>query len=85
MAEKGKRGRPANEPGIPVWIGAALKMRRIAAGFSLEEFSARLQVSKSTVHRWETGTNSPKAEQLDSMCRILGCAKGDFGRDPKVL
>jgi transcriptional regulator with XRE-family HTH domain len=80
-----KSGRPANEPGIPVWKGAALKMRRIAAGYSLEDFSSRLKVSKSTVHRWEVGTNCPTSDHLEQICRILGAVKGDFSRDPKVL
>ena len=85
MTERGKRGRPANQPGIPVWKGAALRMRRLAAGFSLEDFSSRLKVSKSTVHRWETGSNSPNSDHVEAICRILGCVKGDLGRDPKVL
>ena len=40
--------------------GAARSIR-IAAGVSLAEVASQLEVSPSTVHRWETGLRSPRA------------------------
>jgi len=78
-------GRPRNNPGIPKWRPHALKLRRIAAGWTLNDLSERLQVSKSTVSRWETGLNTPTGDQLDQLADMLQVPKAVFAREPKIV
>ncbi|MCH7670473.1 MAG: helix-turn-helix transcriptional regulator [Acidobacteria bacterium] len=50
--------------------GAARSIR-IAAGVSLAEVARQLQVSPSTIHRWETGLRSPRAAAAERYGRLL--------------
>jgi len=81
---KSKGGRPLNEPGIPSWSGNALKLRRILAGWTIEDLAQRLAVSKSTVSRWETGMHAPPASQLAQLASLLDTPRAAFAREPKV-
>ena len=40
---------------------------------SQEELARLLGVDRSSVAKWETGTNYPRAEKLLAMARIFGC------------
>ena len=82
--KKNKGGRPLNQPGIPRWAGNALKVRRILAGWTVDDLAQRISVSKSTVSRWETGTHAPPAERLQQLATLLGAAPASFAREPKL-
>ena len=84
MADTNKGGRPLNEPGIPAWSGNALKVRRILAGWKVDDLAKRLNVSKSTVSRWETGTHAPPAVQIEHLAALLDTPRAAFAREPKV-
>lgn len=45
--------------------------RRIALGISVEELAGELQVSPSTVYRWESGATCPNLRMLVPVTRIL--------------
>ena len=50
--------------------GAARSIR-LAAGVSLAEVARQLEVSPSTIHRWETGLRSPRAAAAERYGRLL--------------
>ena len=82
-AEKNKGGRPRNSCGQG-WSGNALKVRRILAGWRVDDLAQRLGVSKSTVSRWETGTHAPPAVQIEHLAALLDTPRAAFAREPKV-
>jgi len=84
MAETKTGGRPLNQPGIPAWKGNALKVRRILLGWTVDDLAQRLNVSKSTVSRWETGRHAPPAAQLAQLASLLDTPLAAFAREPKV-
>ena len=86
MTKKKKNvgGRPLNQPGIPAWKGNALKVRRVLAGWTLDDLAKRLSVSKSTISRWETGHHAPPAELLTQLASLLDAPRAAFAREPKV-
>ncbi|MFF7391000.1 helix-turn-helix domain-containing protein [Streptomyces scabiei] len=45
--------------------------RLLALGLSVEELSDELQVSPSTVYRWESGATCPSLRMLVSVTQIL--------------
>jgi transcriptional regulator with XRE-family HTH domain len=80
-----KGGRPLNEPGIPAWNGNALKVRRILAGWKIDDLAKRMSVAKSTISRWETGLHAPPAKQLNQLAEIFSIPRASFAREPKVV
>ena len=84
MTDANKGGRPHNKPGIPSWSGNALKVRRVFAGWTIDDLAKRLGVSKSTISRWETGTHAPPAAQLTQLATLLDTPRAAFAREPKV-
>ena len=74
-----------NDPGLTSWIGAALRMRRIAAGFTLKEFGEQIDVSIATVARWETEENAPDAPTVQKIAETLAVLPEDFARQPRVI
>lgn len=82
--QENKGGRPLNDPGIPVWSGNALKVRRILRGWKIDDLAKRMGVAKSTVSRWETGLHAPPAAQLDQLAAIFDIPRASFAREPKV-
>jgi transcriptional regulator with XRE-family HTH domain len=78
-------GRPCNQPGLPRWCGNALRVRRIAQGWTLHDIAARLEVSKSTVVRWEHETSSPTHQHVARMAEALACPQDAFAREPRVV
>ena len=82
---KNKGGRPRNDPGIDAWSGRALRVRRVITGVSATKLGNVLDVSQSTVLRWEKDLGAPTAPQVRALSQLLGCKPEDLGRDPKVV
>ena len=82
---KNKGGRPRNDPGIDAWSGRALRVRRIITGVSATKLGNVLDVSQSTVLRWEKDLGAPTAPQVRALSQLLGCKPEDLGREPKVV
>ena len=83
--EKNKGGRPRNDPGIGAWNGRALRVRRSITGISATKLGSVLDVSQSTVLRWEKDLGAPTAPQVRALAQLLACQPDDFGREPKVV
>lgn len=49
-----------------------LRAARVNAGLTQEQVQARLGISRSTLHRIETGKSSPKYKTLCDLCRLYG-------------
>ena len=52
-------------------FGVRLATTRKAKGISQEELAERLDVSRQTIYKWETGITSPNAEKLQELSRVL--------------
>lgn len=74
-----------NDHGLTSWIGAALRMRRLAAGLTLKEFGEQIDVSIATVARWETEENTPDARMVHKIAETLAVLPEDFSRPPRVV
>ena len=57
-----------------------LKKRRQELKMSQQTFAQEMNVDRSTVAKWETGT-WPRADKLVSIAKILGCSVDDLLRD----
>lgn len=53
-------------------FGEKLRSARQQAGFSQEQLSEKLHVSRSAVAKWETGKGMPDIENLKAASRLLG-------------
>jgi transcriptional regulator with XRE-family HTH domain len=51
---------------------SSLARARKAAGYSQESFAEAMSVDRSTVVRWEAGSNDPQAYQQPKLARLLG-------------
>ena len=51
----------------------SFRSARLAAGMSVREVMAALNVSDATVYFWETGTTVPKASRLPKIAKLYGC------------
>lgn len=49
-----------------------LRAARHAAGIRLEQAAVAVDVSTSTVHRWETGVAIPRLDQATKLAALLG-------------
>lgn len=49
-------------------LGQRIKETRKLAKLTQEQFGKKLNVGKSAVSQWESGTNEPSAETLNSIC-----------------
>ncbi len=50
----------------------SLKAARIDAGLTQAELARRLNVSETTIWKWETGKSEPKLSQFKVICDICG-------------
>lgn len=50
----------------------SLKAARINAKMTQKEASEGIKVDVSTISNWESGKTSPKAYQLEALCRLYG-------------
>lgn len=77
--------RPKNSPGIPTWRGDALRLRRIAAGWTTVSLAERVGVSKSTLARWEAGEHAPPSTAVADLAEALDVPRAAFARQPKIV
>jgi|TARA_R100000479_G_scaffold130234_1_gene68396 transcriptional regulator with XRE-family HTH domain len=77
--------RPKNEPGLPTWRGDALRLRRLAAGWTTGTLAERVGVSKSTIARWESGIHAPTSEDVARLAAALDVAITVFAKEPRVV
>ncbi len=55
-----------------------LRDRRIYAGFSQEEFAARVGVCKQAVQKWEKGIAVPREKRLRKIAEVLNAKIAEF-------
>lgn len=55
-----------------------LKAQREKAGLSQEELADKLDVSRQSVSKWETGESYPSMEHIFALTDILDCRLGDL-------
>ena len=48
---------------------------------SQEELARLLGVDRSSVARWETGSNNPRMEKLLALAKIFGCSLDELVRE----
>ena len=69
-------------------LGEKLKEARKQAGFSQEQLSERLSVSRSAVAKWETDHGIPDVDNLKALSKLLKVSIDDLlddGEDPEDL
>ena len=49
-----------------------LKAARVNAGLTQEEAAKKLDISKSTVQKWEAGKSFPDAKSIEKIERVYG-------------
>lgn len=74
-----------NSPGIPAWRGESLRLRRIASGWTAVDLAKRVGVTKSTLLRWELGTNAPTSDHVRLLAKALDVEVSVFSKLPKVV
>lgn len=57
------------------WTGRRIRRLRLALGISVNEMAQQLGVSRSTIHRYESGVTLPKTGVLVTIAKILGTTK----------
>jgi transcriptional regulator with XRE-family HTH domain len=77
--------KPKNEPGIPAWRGDALRLRRIAAGWTTAQLAERIGVSKTTLIRWERNENAPNSQAVQALAVALDVEVAAFSKAPRVV
>ena len=77
--------RPKNSPGLPAWRGEALRLRRLASGWTALDLAERVGVSKSTVARWEASENAPTSDQVVLLAEALDVPRSVFAREPRIV
>lgn len=55
-----------------------IKHLREKAGLTQLELALRMNVGQSCIAMWENGENSPRADKLPELARILGCTIDDL-------
>ena len=51
---------------------------------SQEELARLLGVDRSSVARWETGSNNPRMEKLIALARIFGCSLDELVQENRT-
>ena len=63
-------------------IGARIKARRLALGWSMEKLAAEADVSISTLYKTERGVSYPARSTLKSIAAALGTTPEDLRGGP---
>lgn len=58
---------------------------RKKAGLSQEELGDKLNVSRQTISKWETGQSTPEIDKVTAICDLFGITTDDFLRDKTGL
>lgn len=80
MTLVGSMPRPANEPSSKTWRGrVALRLRALRKATKLTAqkaataiTNAGYEVGRSSIYRWEDGTNMPQLEGLPAIAKVYG-------------
>jgi DNA-binding transcriptional regulator YiaG len=59
-------------------LGERIRRRRNARGLSITELARRLDVSRTTVSRWETGVTVPHPKHRQALADLLGGDPSDY-------
>ena len=70
VADSGRVDRRANS--VDAHVGARVRERRLALGFSLEELAKRIGVGAQQLQKYETGVNRISASRLYDVTLALG-------------
>ncbi len=65
--------------------GDRIRTLREEAGLAQEALARACDVSRNTVHRWETGVVQPRFETLPVLAKALGVEVGDLFPDPEEV
>jgi transcriptional regulator with XRE-family HTH domain len=64
----------------------AIRAKRKAEGFSVQQLADRVGISKQALSKIETGQSQPKPETLRAICKALGVTKDQlFNYKPPKL
>ena len=75
----------SNEHGLQSWCGAALRVRRQAAGWTLLQLASQIKTTTSSLHRWESEIHPPNSETIAQLATIFDSQPEDFSREPRVV
>lgn len=56
---------------------------RKAKKLSQQELADKLGVDRSTIAKWETGTNSPRTNKLHQLAKVLDCSLEELLPPPR--
>lgn len=59
-------------------IGIKLNQLRKLSGMTQEQFAEKLNVSRQTISKWETGNTSPDLESIVRVCKIFHVSLDDL-------
>ena len=54
-------------------FGKNLQNARKASGLSQEELADKMEVSRQSISKWESGSSYPETEKLIELAKLLGC------------
>ena len=63
---------------LNIEIGARCKQARITAGYTQEQLSEKLGVSRQAVSRWELGETTPEMNILIQLCKVFDVSADYF-------
>lgn len=65
--------------------GERINQIRKMSGMTQEELAEKLNVSRQTISKWETGASSPDLENAINLCNIFQVSLDDFVRGEQVI
>lgn len=60
-----------------------LKDLRIKNNLTQDDIATRLNISRQSISKWESGVSEPNLETLEQLCDILNCSLEDLVSSPK--
>lgn len=66
-------------------IGIKLNQLRKLSGMTQEQFAEKLNVSRQTISKWETGNTSPDLESIVRVCKIFHVSLDDLLMEGDVM
>ena len=60
-----------------------LKDLRIKNNLTQDDIAIRLNISRQSISKWESGVSEPNLETLEQLCDILNCSLEDLVSSPK--
>lgn len=66
-------------------IGTKLNQLRKLSGMTQEQFAEKLNVSRQTISKWETGNTSPDLESIVRVCKIFHVSSDELLMEGDVM